>query len=322
MKSTEKAKKVDGLMKHLRDDCHINIRGSKEKQLLVQYGYYHGYKGYRFFRKAENIIPYNSFSEIVAVIEFDEELKKLVYPSLMFVEMAIKNITLEAIVPGMKETSIDCICKIKMNDDSSNIKLRQDRLKLRDRIHTMLSKSYENKNNMVSHFYNRGEEVPIWGIFEMIMLGDFANFLSCLNKSSREKISTALSMTTSYDTNYQLVANALFTIKSLRNATAHNNIVFDARFNDRAPNKNLVRWVEEETGILGVKFDYFVDYIALLLCLLKHVKYPKKKLIKFLKEYQESLDKLFHSLPRPIYNKIVATGITGKLKKLKEFVKK
>ena len=54
----------------------------------------------------------------------------------------------------------------------------------------------------------------------------------------------------SYDTNHQLVANALFTIKALRNATAHNNIVFDARFKDRNPNRNIVKWVENEQEFL------------------------------------------------------------------------
>lgn len=57
MNSAEKAKKIDGLMKHLRDDCDINICGSKEKKQLMQYGYYHGYKGYRFLNNEE--IPFH-----------------------------------------------------------------------------------------------------------------------------------------------------------------------------------------------------------------------------------------------------------------------
>ena len=321
MNSAEKAKKIDGLMKHLRDDCDINICGSKEKKQLMQYGYYHGYKGYRFFKQRGNPIPFQNFSEIIAVIDYDNELKKMVYPALMFIEMAVKNITLEQIVPGMKDKSIDNIYKTKMNDDMSNSDLRLKRLKLRDKIHSMLSESYKHKNSMVSHFYNRGEEIPIWGIFEIMMLGDFADFLQCLNKECRKKISEALMMCVSYDTNFQLVANALFTIKSLRNATAHNNIVFDARFKDRAANRNIIRWVMDETGIANVNFDYFTDYMALLLCLLKHVQYPKRKMTKLLKEYEESLDTLYNSLPLPIYNKIVATGIQGKLDKLKDYIK-
>ena len=322
MNSADKAKRIDGLMKHLRDDCGININGSKEKLQLTQYGYYHGYKGYRFYKKRGNVIPFTDFAQIVAVIEYDNALKKLVYPALMFIEMAVKNFTLEQIVPRMKDNSLDNIYKTKMNDEVSNSELRLKRLKLRDKLHSTLSNSYKNKNSMVSHFYNRGEEIPIWGIFEIVMLGDFADFLQCLNKDVREEISNALSMNVSYDTNYQLISNALFTVKALRNATAHNNIAFDTRFKDRNANKNVIRWVEQETGISNIMFDYFSDYVALIICLLKHVQYSKRKLIKFLNEYEDCINELYQSLPLPIYNKIVATGIQGKLKKLNAYVKK
>ena len=109
MNPADKAKTINGLMIHLRDDCGININGSKEKLQLTQYGYYHGYKGYRFLKKRQNTIPYTNFSEIIAVINYDTALKKLVYPALMFIEMAIKNFTLEQIVPKMNDTSIDNI---------------------------------------------------------------------------------------------------------------------------------------------------------------------------------------------------------------------
>lgn len=45
-------------------------------------------------------------------------------------------------------------------------------------------------------------------------------------------------------------------------------------------------------------------------------------LIKFFKEYEECINDLYKELPLPIYNKIVATGIKGKLEKLTAYVKK
>ncbi len=42
-------KTIDGLMRHLRDNG-IDINGSKQKRQLINTGYYHGYKGYRFFK--------------------------------------------------------------------------------------------------------------------------------------------------------------------------------------------------------------------------------------------------------------------------------
>ena len=48
--------------------------------------------GHRFFSKSSNPIPYSNFSEVVAVIEYDNNLKAALYPGLMFIETAIKNI--------------------------------------------------------------------------------------------------------------------------------------------------------------------------------------------------------------------------------------
>ncbi len=41
-------KSPDALMRHLRDNG-ISISGSSQKQQLINTGYFHGYKGYRFF---------------------------------------------------------------------------------------------------------------------------------------------------------------------------------------------------------------------------------------------------------------------------------
>ena len=46
------------------------------------------------------------------------------------------------------------------------------------------------------------------------------------------------------------------------------------------------------------------------------------KIIKFIKEYEECINELYKELPLPIYNKIVATGIKGKLNKLTVYAKK
>jgi len=52
------------------------------------------------------------------------------------------------------------------------------------------------------------------------------------------------------------------------------------------------------------------------------VRYPQNKLVDFLKEYEECINDLYSSLPLPIYNKIVATGIKNKLKKIERICNK
>ncbi|MEG0833789.1 MAG: Abi family protein, partial [Oscillospiraceae bacterium] len=58
-------KTTDGLMRHLRDNG-IEISGRDQKYQLMNTGYFHGYKGYRFFKDAQNRLPFVSYDEVYA----------------------------------------------------------------------------------------------------------------------------------------------------------------------------------------------------------------------------------------------------------------
>lgn len=90
-------KTTDGLMRHLRSNG-IAISGSMEKRRLMNTGYFHGYKGYRFFKTSNNRLPFTSYEEIYATIQYDSKLKALFYEKMMFIETAVKNISLESIL--------------------------------------------------------------------------------------------------------------------------------------------------------------------------------------------------------------------------------
>lgn len=83
-------KTIEDLMQHLRDSG-IAISGDVEKRQLINTGYYHGYKGYRFFKNLQNRIPFTSYKEINATIEFDSKLKSLFYDKIMYIETAVKK---------------------------------------------------------------------------------------------------------------------------------------------------------------------------------------------------------------------------------------
>ena len=90
-------KTTDSLMRHLRDNG-ISISGSKQKQQLINTGYYHGYKGYRFFNNSDNQINFTNYDEIYATIKYDSDIKSLFYSKVMFIETAVKNIVLNRIL--------------------------------------------------------------------------------------------------------------------------------------------------------------------------------------------------------------------------------
>lgn len=324
---TQKPQTINGLMRHLRNECGIEINGSYQKKQLISYGYYHGYKGYRFAKHSGQRIPYTDFSELVAVIEYDNNLKAALYPNLMFIETAIKNIVCDKAVSGLKSSSFDHVYKERMNDTPSNSSLQTKRLRLRNSIYSKLAKRYHDEENqqnqMVRHFYNRGEDVPLWGVFEILYLGELASFYECLNQPIRESILRTLHMMdTSIDTNRNLLAAILYTTKSLRNAVAHNNIIFDARFKDRKINKVLKKWAEKETDIQNITLYSLIDYIIVVCCLLKRVDFSGNRAKDLLNKYENENLVLKQSVTPEIYSMIIQNNVEEKIKSLKKYLEK
>ena len=165
---------TEGLMQHLINDCNIRISGDYQKKQLISYGYYHGYKGYRFFRNHNIQIPYADFAEVVAVIEYDSNLKSALYSDLMFVETALKNIVCNKAVEGLSAAAFDSVYAERMSDHPENSALQAKRLKLRNAVYSTISRRYSAEahmeNQMIRHFYNRGEDAPLWVIFEVLYI--------------------------------------------------------------------------------------------------------------------------------------------------------
>ena len=106
-------------MKYLRDKHNIKIEGSLDKQHLKSVGYFHGYKGYRYIKRPSNQVSFNSFDEIMAIINFDNKLKALLYPQVMFIETALKSYALEIILQEGKTENFNEIYSKLMTDYKS-----------------------------------------------------------------------------------------------------------------------------------------------------------------------------------------------------------
>lgn len=154
-------------MAYMRNEKCIDINGSVQKRKLRYIGYFHGYKGYRYFYNPSRRITYTKFNEIQAVYDFDMKLKTILYPQVMFLETALKNYTLETILSKTSSNSFNDIYVKLLNDykDHSQNNLKKalnKRLKLRNSIYNILSYNY-GKNN----------------IMKMINLYLFGLFLKC-----------------------------------------------------------------------------------------------------------------------------------------------
>ncbi|GAA0448436.1 hypothetical protein GCM10008983_28110 [Lentibacillus halophilus] len=272
-----KGKRTDGLMIHLRDNAGINISGSKQKQELLNIGYYHGYKGYRFIKKSTNPIPFTDFDEVSAIYNFDMNLKTLFYPYIMTIETAVKNYTLNTLV-SFGKMDLESAFKNFFNDYRAEITNSQqhknkmkDYLKLQKKVYSQIQFNYP-KNEIITHHLHNGDAIPLWAVFEVLDMGNFGLLLKCLNKSIRIKNCQNLALThASLEDDGRLIENIIFNLKGLRNAIAHNNVIFDCRFSGNTNvNRNLKSYVNLETEIKGIHFKQLIDYMILIVILLKN----------------------------------------------------
>ena len=295
---------------------------------MINIGYYHGYKGYRYINNPQNRINFSNFDEIVAIVDFDLKLKSLLYPQIMQIETISKNIVLQILVEEYKTDEFNIIFENGMidyrnssNSDEYKRKMKQ-RLSVRNNIYSSISRSYSNENKIVSHFYSKDKHVPIWGIFEIITLGIFADLIKSLDHVVRNKIDKQMRINVGFDTNAKFPEKIIYLIKSLRNSIAHNDVVFDVRFKDGKIDTKLCKYLENEIGCTRIEFRTITDYILIISLLLKKYGITKFEINRFINDYERIIEEFRNKIPINIYNKIIYSDTKNKLVYLRKYIKK
>lgn len=323
-------KKTDALMRHLRESG-ISIQGAKQKRQLINTGYFHGYKGYRFFRNSQRRLPFTSYDEVYATIQYDSDLKSLLYGKMMYIETAVKNIALESILVNSNSESIqDMYDRVVSGYNNAPTgatpeikrRLQQNKLNLQYSIQASLANAYKKNNPKIAHFYNNVgyADVPIWALFEIMTLGDFGYLLSCLTYNVRDDISKRLSLNVSCDTNRELIYKYIYTLKDLRNAIAHNAVVFDTRFRNIDPNNAMKQCLRLEIGLPYVNFKTIGDYIILMCYYLKMLKVPKSDIKSFIKEFEKITNKYISSVNPNVARMVIHPDLNGRMNILKNYL--
>lgn len=206
----------------------------------------------------------------MAIIDFDNKVKALLYPQVMFIETAIKSYALEIIIQEGKTENFSEIYANLMTDyksysnQSNNYKnAYKKRLDTFNRIQNVIANSYASDNNIVSHYLKNDESIPIWAIFEIITLSEFGNLISTFNLRTKKNISRDIGINLSFDSSGKLVEHIIFILKDLRNAIAHNNVIFDTRFKKRNINKTLIKLIAYDTKVQDIFLNSITDYIII-----------------------------------------------------------
>ena len=319
-------KTVNSLMAYIRNEKGIHVSGSAQKKKLRYMGYFHGYKGYRYCREPHILFNFSDFDELQSIYEFDMKIKTIFYPQIMFIETVIKNYALECILDeNNSERFADVFSKALTSYKSfdvgtSNYKEHMaKRLKLREHVFSAISREY--RRPIVSHYYDLDKPVPIWAIFELLTLGEFGSFVSCMSNPLKIRLSKEIGIKTSFDPDGRIPEMYIFTIKDLRNAIAHNGTVFDTRFKTGKINSRLSTYIKSETGISNITFDTIVDYLLLIVFILKGLQCNRSIIHNFVSDFERSCENLRKQIPIGIYNQILYTDTRNKLTKIKDYIK-
>ena len=323
-------KTTNALMRQLRVKG-IDISGSKQKQQLTNTGYFHGYKGYRFFKTASNRLPFTSYSEVYATIQYDAQLKSLFYDKIMYIETAIKNISLECIIEKSNSESIQAMYDSAISsyvnapshvDLKTKKKLQQQKLNLESTIQSYLARAYKDDNPKITHFYNNMgySGVPLWALFEIITLGDLGFLLSCLTYDTRDCISKRIGLNLASDTNRELIYKYVFSLKDLRNAIAHNAVVFDTRFAKNDPSKAMIACLKNEISLPYVNFKTLGDYLVLVCYYLKLLHVPKTEILSFIRKFEQITTNYKNSVNSSVSSIVIHPDLFSRICILKKYI--
>ncbi len=326
----DKPKTINGLMKHLRNNG-VSIKNSRQKNQLINQGYYHGYKAYRFFKDSNTKLPINNYEQINRTIIYDTKLKSLFYDKIMFIETALKNRCLNIILKEINSHNINDLyekgiesfknCPPNYNE-AQKIKAQKNLLSLQTTIHSNISKAYKKGNPKITHFYNNVNytNIPLWSIFETMTMGDFGALMQCLVYDLRDKISKDIGINLSTDTERKLVAKYIYTLKDLRNAIAHNDVVYDARFRNIDPSNSMKQCLVLDMNLPYVNFKDIVDYIALVTYFLKLLHVNKKEIKSFVNEFEVITNEYINSVPKCISDKTIKSNWLQRISKIRKFI--
>ena len=294
---TKDHRTTDELIDHLRNSG-ITVADDRQKRQLLHTGYYHGYKGYRFFREYENRLPFQSYEEVYATISYDTQLKGLFYGKVMYLETALKSIVGEALIHLTDSSDIrdmyDMVIQSYQNaepglSESRREGLQQKKLNLQSTVSRAIQKAYQSRDPKITHFYTstKYKGIPLWAVMEVLTLGDFAYLLSCLDFHTRDFISKQLGLDSEGDQERELLYQLVQILRDLRNAIAHNDVIYDTRFHLQDPPYVLRQCMCRHFHLETYTLRSIEDYVVLICYTLQVLDFPTGEILGFIEEFEK-----------------------------------
>ncbi len=91
------------------------------------------------------------------------------------------------------------------------------------------------------------------------------------------------------DTDGLVAEKMIYTLKDLRNAIAHNNIIFDTRFKNSNIDNVIGNMIRQESRVNNIDFNSIFDYFALIVYLMEKLKVTKTEIKNLIKNFKNEV---------------------------------
>jgi len=142
-----------------------------------------------------------------------------------------------------------------------------------------------------------------------------------LNFNCRQAISAKIGIRKPDDTNALMPQRLIYATKDLRNAIAHNDVIFDTRFRTGNIDKQVSNAISNATGVSGLTFETITDYLVLVVYQLSLLQMSKNDMKRLISSFVECTEKLRKAIPINVYNQIILTDNNTKVAALRKFIK-
>lgn len=218
---------LDEQVKHLNDDKKIKCT-SDDRLTLLRVGYFNLINGYKTpFTSSKDkegnhiYAKGTTFSELVALKSFDDELRHLLLKTVTRCEEEIKTITSYLLEKNKKENVTWKSTKAYRQDiDKSEIQKLISRIQkqVKEREDLEYVKFYKNNHN---------GKYPMWILTKIIYFGTFIDLIECAKCEISDSLCDIYHLIDGDGNNdYKLLIGSLHWIRIVRNACAHNERIY------------------------------------------------------------------------------------------------
>jgi hypothetical protein len=151
-------------------------------------------------------------------------------------------------------------------------------------------------------------------------MGELGSFVHSLDIDIKRKISSSLSFNQSLDTNGLLIEKIIYCLKDLRNAIAHNDVIFDVRFQSSGIDKIIGQNIQRDGNISNVDFKSIFDYFILVIFILKKLDVSKIKIKELVNTFEKNVDEFKSKIAINYFFSIFGTNYNNKLSSLKTYI--